>query len=252
MVNSFYNILVFTKLVEITSVLVYNNIEDIHESGGLFIMLNWYLNLDLWKKIVYPIFGVVAIGIIACIIIFIPKYNGPEKNCTFVNERINLHDEYYITVKDIDDYNTISIKKNKDDIELSDIIGTDKHYIGVKVLIEHQALTSPKENHVFDGDDFKLKDHTGVQAKNFNFFSKENGLALETKDFITAKPIVDYSWYGCFVESGTSMEITLYYEFSKQYSIYDTLMVLEADFFAGRSGSKDGSDIVLAYRVEQE
>lgn len=212
-------------------------------------MFEKYRNLPPWAKILIPV-GVVAA--IALFIIFVPKYKGPEENCTFIGEKINLHDEYYLTVLDVDDYNNIFILKNYNDTEKSEIIGTDKHYVGVKVLIEHQTLANPKENHLLDVDDFKLKDHTGVQVKNFNFFSKENGLALETKDFLTKNPIVDYVWYEKLVESGQSLVITLYYEFSKAYSIYNTLMVLEVDFFTGRNENKAGSDVVLAYRSEKE
>ncbi len=42
----------------------------------------------------------------------------------------------------------------------------NKQYVGVKIKIAHHALANPKENHPFDLDDFKLKDHTGVQLKN--------------------------------------------------------------------------------------
>ena len=98
----------------------------------------------------------------------------------------------------------------KRNIQNSELIGTDKHYVGVKIKIEHQALANPKENHPFDLDDFKLKNHTGVQLKNINFFSKEDGLALETTDFTTRQPIKDYTWYGKSVESGEVTNIELY------------------------------------------
>lgn len=211
-------------------------------------MFEWYKNQKLWVKISISLAIVIAIVLF---FIFVPKYTGPEENCTFIGERINLHNEYYITVTDVDDFDTIYVIKTPGETNKSELIGTDKNYIGVTVKIEHQQLDNPKETHEFDLDDFKLKDHTGVQLKNFNFFSKENGLALETKDFTTKKPVADYSWLGTSIESGDSLEFTIYYEFSKTYSIYNTLMVLEADFFGGRSGGKAGSDIVLAYRTEQ-
>ena len=210
-------------------------------------MVEWYLNQKLLVKIILPIIIVVTIVIA---IVFIPKYTGPEENCVFITEKANLHDEYYITVLDVNDNNTIYVLKNSSDTEKSEIIGTDRNYVSVKVLIEHQKVTTPKENHVLDLNDFILKDHTGVQIKNFNLFSKENGLALETKDFSSVKPIVDYSWLGKEIASGESLEITLYYSFSKNMSVYDTIMVLESDFFVGR-GKKAGTDIVLAYRKEQ-
>ncbi len=209
-------------------------------------MLKWYLEQKLWIQIVLPI---VCIGtFIVIIFLVIPRYNGPEENCVFINEKVNLHEEYYITVEDISLENDILYLKNQEDTEKSELIGTDKHYVGVKIKIEHQALANPKENHPFDLDDFKLKDHTGVQLKNINFFSKEDGLALETTDFTTRQPIKDYIWYGKSVESGEVTNIELYYEFSKKMSAHNTLMVLETDFFSGRSNGKSGTDIVLAYR----
>ena len=211
-------------------------------------MLAWYLKQKLWVKIAIPVTLVLAV---ALFFIFVPKYIGPQENCTFISERINLHNEYYITVTDVDDFDSIFVIKTSGETNKSEIIGTDKHYIGVTVKIEHQKLDNAKEDHPFDLDDFKLKDHTGVRVKNINFFSKENGLALETKDFTTKQPVTDYSWLGNSISSGEEAEFTIYYEFSKSYSVYDTLMVLEADLFSGRSGGKAGSDIVLAYRTEQ-
>lgn len=211
-------------------------------------MFDWYLKQKIWVKIVIPATLVLAV---ALFFIFAHKYTGPQENCTFIGERINLHNEYYITITDVDDFDSIFVIKTSGETNKSEIIGTDKHYIGVTVKIEHQKLDKAKEDHPFDLDDFKLKDHTGVQVKNINFFSKENGLALETKDFKTKQPVIDYSWIGNSISTGEEAEFTIYYEFSKSYSVYDTLMVLEADLFPRRSGGKAGSDIVLAYRTEQ-
>lgn len=179
-------------------------------------------------------------------------YNGPQENCVFISERANLHKEYYVTVLDADDYDSIEILRYEGETNKSELIGTSTHYVGVKVLIEHQNFDSPKEEHSLDLDDFKIKDHTGVQLGNLNLFSNENGLALETKNFDTTKPIKDYTWFGHNIESGDSLEITLYYELSKQLSVYDTVMVLEFDFFSGRTNGKSGTDIVLAYRSKEQ
>lgn len=212
-------------------------------------MIKWFLEQKLWVKIIVLLF---IITIVALMIIFIPKYNGPEENCTFINERVNLHEEYYVSVTDVTVESNVFYYKNKNDTEKSELIGTDTHFIIVKVKIEHQLLSTPLEDHSFDLDDFKLKDHTGVQLKNINFFSKENGLALETTDFSTRKPLEDYGWFGKSIESGNSMDIELIYQFSKRMSVYNTLMVLEIDLFSGRSNGKAGTDIVLAYRETQK
>ena len=48
--------------------------------------MEWFKNLDTWKKIVVCIVGILLLaGIIALIVIFVPKYTGPEENCVFLN-----------------------------------------------------------------------------------------------------------------------------------------------------------------------
>ncbi len=190
-----------------------------------------------------PLFLIFSVCTISC--------NSTYSECTFINEKINLHSEYYVTILNVDDYDNIFVFKNKNDYEKSELIGTSTHFVGMKILIQHQNVSFPKENHKFDKNDFKLKDHTGVQIENINLFSKKNGFALSTKTFSTKQPIIDYSWYEKSVESGEEYEFTLYYEFPKSYSVYDTIMVLEVDFFVGAHNNRTGSDIVLAYREEQ-
>ena len=48
---------------------------------------------------------------------------------------------------------------------------------------------------------------------------------------------------------GEQKSITLYFEASKNISTNDTTIVLETDFFSGRSNGKSGTDIVLAKRA---
>ena len=208
-------------------------------------MIEWYKNLDTWKKIVLP---TAIIAIIVVTIVFIPKYTGPEENCTFLSEKANLHNEYYITVTNFSDESKISVIKNKDDLEETELIGTDMHYISVTILIEHINVANSKELHELDIDDFKLKDHTGVQLKNVNLFSKEKGLALENKNFSTKKSETDYKWVNTQIMPGEKKTITLYFEMPKNISTNDTIIVLETDFFNGRSNGKAATDIVLAKR----
>lgn len=182
------------------------------------------------------------------LIILSSCYNGPQENCVFIGEKANLHKEYYVTVLDANDFDNIEIIRYENETNKSELIGTSTHYVGVRVLIEHQKLDNPKENHSLDLDDFKIKDHTGVQIGNVILFSKENGLALENNDFNTVKPIKDYTWFGKEIASGDALEITLFYEFSKSLSVSNTVMVVEFDLFSGRANGKVGTDIVLAYR----
>lgn len=208
-------------------------------------MFKYFMELELWKKI---LFIVLLIFIVALIIILIPKYTGPEKNCIFLNEKANLHEEYYVTLLDFSDCESIFILKNEGDFEQTELISTYKHFISVTLLIEHINVANEKESHLLDVDDFKLKDHTGVQLKNFNFFSKENGLALENKNFSTVESQKDYKWLNTRIETGTKQTITLYFEVPEEISSIDTTMVVEIDFFDGISNGHQGTDIVLAQR----
>ncbi len=89
---------------------------------------------------------------------------------------------------------------------------------------------------------------TGIQIKNINFFSKENGVALENKSFSTTKAQLDYKWVDSEIAPEEEKTITLFFEVPKAISTSDTTIVLEADFFTGRSNGKAGTDIVLAKR----
>ena len=203
------------------------------------------------KKIIF-IISIVLVIVILVVCGVIKIYNGPQENCVFISERANLHNEYYITVTDISSSDSVLVLKNQDDTEKSEIIGNDKHFVIVNVKIEHQSLASPNENEKLDLNDFIIKDHTGVQVKNFNFFSKENGLALETINFTKKEPIKDYTWFNHDIPSGETLEIDLYFEFPKKLSATNTLMVLETDLYAGRKNGKAGTDIVLAYRENNQ
>lgn len=186
--------------------------------------------------------------IFTLILAFSSCYKGPEENCVFINEKANLHNEYYITVLDCTDQNSIFVLKNKGDLEETELIGTDKHFISVTILLQHINVSEEKEAHSLDTNDFKIKDHTGIQIGNLNLFSKENGLALENKDFSTTKAQLDYKWVDNGVEPGDQKTIILYFEVPKSISTTDTTIVLEADFFSGRTNKKAGTDIVLAQR----
>lgn len=170
-----------------------------------------------------------------------------DKDCIFLSEEANLHDEYLITVLDFGELNEINVLKNSGDEVPSKIIGTTTHFLFINLKIEHQSITTPKENHKLDKNDFKIKDHTGVQIKNVTFIKSLNSCAKSEVDFSTRSAIVDYTWVDKAIESGNSSEICVYFEFDNEFDIKNTLMVLEVDFFA----TKKGTDIVLMDRVEE-
>ena len=173
-----------------------------------------------------------------------------DKDCIFLNETANLHEEYLVTVTSYGEKDEIDILKNSDDSVPSKVIGTTTHFLFVNLKIEHQAITTPKENHKLDKDDFKIKDHTGVRIKNVTFIESLNSCAKSEVKFDTKKALVDYTWTDKQIESGSSMEICIFFEFNNNFDIQNTLMILEVDFFYSNFGSKKGTDIVLMNRVE--
>lgn len=168
-----------------------------------------------------------------------------SEECVYLNERANLHEEYIVSVSEIGEMNTIFIYKNKEDVEKSEIIGTTSHYLYVKLMIEHQNVASSKEEHKLGASDFKIKDHTGVKLGDVTFIESLKTAAKSQVNFSTKKALEDYEWADTQVQTGTSKELILYFEFEKTFDVENILMVLEVDFFA----SKKGTDIVLINRV---
>ena len=187
--------------------------------------------------------AVVIVGIVLAII-FIPKYDQPSEKCYFINESTNLHKEYTIKVEDVNEYDQIDILLNKNDTEKITKYSNSTHFIGVTLSIKRVNTTEPKEDHVFDKNDFKLKDHAGFKLSNFYFLAK-GGLALSEKDFSTINAIEDYSYIGQSVSPGEEKSFTIYFEISDDISAYTDITIFEVDFFA----TSIGSDIVLAERV---
>lgn len=193
------------------------------------------------KKIVY-----VAVCIcLLCCFMLLGCTPTSDKECVFLNEEANLHDEYLVTVLDYGEIREINILKDKDDGVPSKIIGTTTHFLFVNLKIQHQTKTTPKENHKLDKNDFKIKDHTGVQIKNVTFLQSLDACAKSEVEFSTQSALVDYTWVDKQIESGTTIEVCVYFEFNRDFDIQNTLMVLEIDFFA----TKTGTDIVLMNRV---
>ena len=193
-------------------------------------------------------FGQVLVSTFIAIMIFCVSgcYKGPEENCVFIGEKVNLHEEYIATVISVANRDSIQIIKNENDNEKSEILGRDEHFIEVAITLKRNNIAKPKEDHVFKNSDFKLKDHTGISIANLNIASIKDGLALSQKDFSTRKALEDYEWIGKELKPGEEKNITIYFEMTKELSVDDTIMILEIDFFA----TKIGSDIVLGNRTK--
>lgn len=204
--------------------------------------MNFFEKYKAWIIIA---FVVVVGGVLA--IILIPKYDGPGENCVFIGEAANLHNEYVITVKNVEEKDEISILLNKEDIETHQLYTTDTHFIAVTILIKRANTNNPNENHTFDINDFKLKDHTGVKLKNIYFGSVKDGHALSQSPFDTITAIEDYHYINQSVLPGEEKEFVIYFEISDEISVFNSIMILETDLFTG-GGDKKGTDIVLAQR----
>lgn len=64
-------------------------------------------------------------------------------------------------------------------------------------------------------------------------------------DFSNKKAIKDYAWVGTELKNGETINITVFFEMKEGYKVEKDLMLLEVDFYTGRSGIKKGEDIVL-------
>ena len=47
------------------------------------------------------------------------------------------------------------------------------------------------------------------------------------------------------------MNFVIYFEMSENYKVEENVMVLEVDFYVGKSGTKKGEDIVLVKCVKE-
>ena len=127
-------------------------------------------------------------------LLFVSCAKTTAEECTFLNERVNLHEEYSISVSEIGSTENVFVFKNENDAEAQEITGTTSHYLYVVLNIEHQNVFESKEIHELDANDFKIKDHTGVRIRNIAFIESINSSAKSEIDFATRNAIKDYAW----------------------------------------------------------
>lgn len=192
--------------------------------------------------------GIALTAIILCSI-FCPKYMGPGSNVKFIGDEISLHEEYRVKVIGVDHYDEISILQSADAPDFYLLSKPGKHYLEVIVELKRQFVSNPRSNHVLKNNNFKAKDHTGVRFKNIFFQSVKDGFALSEKQFSTSKAVADYSWIGLELEPGFSDILIIYFEFDSDLSVFDSVVILEIDFYFG-IGKNLGVDILLGNRVE--
>lgn len=172
----------------------------------------------------------------------------------FMNEAVEVHGNFNVTVYYAKTVNSISILKKKNDVEKVDLIG---NYIEVNLDIT-KHIDSTENNHKLDSNDFKLRNHSGVylplsdilglfdiNALDVHIDTDENGFVMSSADFDNKNAVKDYAWVGTELINGETINLTLFFEMKEGYEVEKDLMLLEVDLYYGKSGIKKGEDIVL-------
>ena len=79
--------------------------------------------------------------------------------------------------------------------------------------------------------------------------NKLNNLILDIQKG-NEKAIKDYTWLNKQITEDV-MNFVIYFEMSENYKVEENVMVLEVDFYVGKSGAKKGEDIVLVKCVKE-
>lgn len=219
-------------------------------------MKDWFLKSPL--KI--TVWAVVILGLVVGIAFGTIKKESyiPAESCTFIGEPISMHlDEYEITVLSVSETDRISVLKDEDDVEKTEIFQEGFHFVVVEVNIHRNQIENSKDVKLRSSD-FKLKNHSGIfvpaselgdllEYPIFDFYT--DGSAISDADFPTTNSITDFDWYDSSIDLEEDIVIDLYFQMTNEYSVGSSIMVFEVDFFIG-SGDNKGIDIVLGYRGE--
>ena len=228
-------------------------------------MRNVFSRLWHWHGVIGHICTIFVIAVFVIGLIGLPLgitkchyYNEVTYSNTFLNEELGLHNNCYIVIVNnafSTDHITY-INKNKQSTL------KEGHFIGVSLSIV-QLSKDTKDNHVIDNDDFKLKDHTGIHVPanqiaglvgwdmiDYHWDQKKNGFVVSSADFKTEKAINDYSYIGLETDPEFQLDITVFFQISKNYYVENELMVIEVDFYRGGllSTKRMGEDIILLPR----
>jgi hypothetical protein len=224
---------------------------------------NFLEKYDNFKKpIQWGIYILIAIVAVSTLVGIIFGVRSCKSNNTietveakyFMNEVVEIHDNFDIKVYYAKTVDSISYQKEKDSTEKTTLTG---NYIEVNLDIT-KNIDSEEEDHKLDVNDFKLRNHSGVylplndimglfniDALDVHIDTDENGFVMSEADFSNKNAVKDFSWVGTVLKNGETMNITLFFKMSEGYHVEKTLMLLEVDFYPGRSGIKKGEDIVL-------
>jgi hypothetical protein len=206
--------------------------------------------MKMKKTQIYIMVSILLSAVVVLLVIFGPRITSPGENVVFIGDEMNLHQDYLIKVVSVDESDTAEILANLDDVEKISISHPDKHYIVVEVSIKRQNTINSKRDHELDINDFKLKDHTGVQIKNIYIQSIKDGTVLSNINFETRNALLDFTWVGKSLNPGEELSIYIYFEVDKNLSVFSDMMILESDFFVGR-GDNLGVDVLLASKIDE-
>ena len=209
---------------------------------------------------IYIIIGAAIISTLIGVIFGLRSCSAPEVTEAkyFISDNVVVHESFNIKVLSGRTVSTISILKNEDE---SSKTMQEGNYIALEVEVFKNAKS--EKEHKLDANDFKLKDHTGlyiplntimsffnIDAVDMHIDTDENGFIRSDVDFSTRNAIKDYTWLNKQITEDV-MNFVIYFEMSENYKVEENVMVLEVDFYVGKSGAKKGEDIVLVKCVKE-
>ena len=225
-----------------------------------FNFLNKYEEVK--KTIQWCIYIILAGALVSTLLGVIFGFKSCKSNATietveakyFMNETVKVHDNYEIKIYYAKTVDSISYQKEKNSTEKITLTG---NYIEVNLDIT-KNIDSTEKDHKLDVNDFKLRDHSGVylplndimslfdiNALDVHLDTDENGFVISEADFDNKNAIKDFSWVGTLLLNGETRNLTIFFEMKEGYQVEKDLMLLEIDFYTGKSGIKKGEDIVL-------
>ena len=221
------------------------------------------------KPIQWGIYVLIAIAAISTLVGVIFGVRSCKSNNSietveakyFMNEVVEVHDNFDIKVYYAKTVDSISYQKEKDSIEKTTLSG---NYIEVNLDIT-KKIDSNEKDHKLDTNDFKLRNHNGVylplndimslfdiNAVDVHIDTDENGFVKSSADFDNKNAVKDFSWVGTVLANGETTNITIFFEMKEGYQVEKDLMLLEVDFYTGKLGIKKGEDIVLLNCTKNE
>lgn len=226
-------------------------------------MVKWFINFWNIHGIIGKALDILIVSLFVFALIGIPlgftyiiKANDVTYTNIFLNEEFNLHgSDYNACVNSAFSLEEIAIL-NKDEM----VETKEGHFVGVNLSIS-QISESRFGEHVFDKDDFKLKDHTGViipmndiagmvgwNAIDIHYNPTDEGYVISSADFSTRNAVIDYNYIGKTINASQTVEFYVYFPMPSNLLVENELMVLEIDLYSGWWGEYVCVDVILLSR----